>query len=148
MLAFPSTEASRIGEDGAHGDEMSEILSWAERAWNGELAETFVSPTTTSVGLVELLPRTAFVAAFANTMALDTSDGLVMVDTSSMFHAHAVHTAPAAGHASRCTPPSIPTAMSITSSALCPFKPRHDRLLTACESSPIAPVAIASIAIA
>jgi len=74
-------------------DEMSEILSWAERAWNGELAETFVSPATTSVGLVELLPRTAFVAAFANTMALDTSDGLVLIDTSSMFHAHAVHSA-------------------------------------------------------
>ncbi len=72
---------------------MSEILNWAERAWRGELTETFVSPTATSVGLVELLPKTAFVAAFANAMALDTSEGLVLIDTSSMFHAHAVHAA-------------------------------------------------------
>ncbi len=72
---------------------MSEILSWAERAWRGELTETFVSPLSTEVGLVELLPKTAFVAAFANALALDTGEGLVLIDTSSMFHAHSMHAA-------------------------------------------------------
>lgn len=70
---------------------MSEILSWAERAWRGELNETVVSPLSTPVGLVELLPRTAFVAAFANALALQSSEGLILIDTSSMFHAATVH---------------------------------------------------------
>ncbi|MBL9007595.1 MAG: MBL fold metallo-hydrolase [Myxococcales bacterium] len=69
---------------------MSEILSWAERAWRGELTETAVTPTSTMVGLVELAPGLGFVAAFANAAAVATEEGLVLIDTSSMFHAHAV----------------------------------------------------------
>ena len=72
---------------------MNEILSWAESAWRGELTETAVTPTSTRVGLVELAPRLGFVAAFANLAALATEDGLVLIDTSSMFHAHAVFAA-------------------------------------------------------
>jgi alkyl sulfatase BDS1-like metallo-beta-lactamase superfamily hydrolase len=69
---------------------MSEILSWAESAWRGELSETAVTPTSTRVGLAELAPGLGFVAAFANAAAVATAEGLVLIDTSSMFHAHAV----------------------------------------------------------
>lgn len=69
---------------------MNEIQSWAESAWRGELTETAVTPTSTKVGLIQLAPGLGFVAAFANAAAVATPDGLVLIDTSSMFHAHAV----------------------------------------------------------
>ncbi len=69
---------------------MSEILGWADSAWRGELTETAVTPTSTQVGLAPLAPGLGFVAAFANAAAVTTDEGLVLIDTSSMFHAHAV----------------------------------------------------------
>ena len=41
--------------------------------------------------LAEVQPGLAFVDAFANSSAVDTDDGLVVVDTSGVFHAKAVH---------------------------------------------------------
>src|SRR5438270_147742 len=41
--------------------------------------------------LAEVQPRLAFVDAFANSAAVDTEDGLVVVDTSGVFHAKTVH---------------------------------------------------------
>ena len=41
--------------------------------------------------LAEIQPGLAFVDAFANSSAVDTDDGLVVVDTSGVFHAKSVH---------------------------------------------------------
>lgn len=68
-------------------DKNPDIAAWAEAAWNGALEKTAVSPFATPVGLLQVAPRIGFVAAFANACAVDTDDGLVLVDTSSMFFA-------------------------------------------------------------
>lgn len=70
-----------------------DVLSWAERSWNGEVAETSVHPLKTQVGFAELGPGVGFMAAFANAAPIQTEDGLVLIDTSSMFHAGALHAA-------------------------------------------------------
>jgi alkyl sulfatase BDS1-like metallo-beta-lactamase superfamily hydrolase len=66
---------------------MGEVLDLAERAWRGELEGTQVHPGTALVGLEELAPGLAFMSAFSNAAVIATGDGLVMVDTSSAFHA-------------------------------------------------------------
>jgi len=71
----------------------NDVLSWAERCWNGEVAETSVHPLKTQVGFAELAPGVGFMAAFANAAPIQTEDGLVLIDTSSMFHAGALHAA-------------------------------------------------------
>ncbi|MEO2168312.1 MAG: MBL fold metallo-hydrolase, partial [bacterium] len=66
---------------------MGEVLELAERAWNGGLIETQVHPGTALVGFEELATGLGFMSAFSNVGLLDTDDGLVFLDTSSLFHA-------------------------------------------------------------
>jgi alkyl sulfatase BDS1-like metallo-beta-lactamase superfamily hydrolase len=69
---------------------MSEVLELAERAWQGELGEINVHPGKVLVGLEVLDEGTAFMSAFSNALVLATGEGLVFVDTSSLFHARAM----------------------------------------------------------
>ncbi len=66
---------------------MGEILDFAERAWQGALAESQVHPGRVKVGLEELDTGFAFVSAFSNLAAVEGPDGLCFFDTSSLFHA-------------------------------------------------------------
>src|SRR5262245_56235032 len=66
---------------------MGEVLELAERAWRGELAETQVSPGNALVGFEELAPELGFMSAFSNAALVATGEGLVLLDTSSRFHA-------------------------------------------------------------
>jgi alkyl sulfatase BDS1-like metallo-beta-lactamase superfamily hydrolase len=66
---------------------MGAVLDLAERAWRGELEGTQVQPGVALVGFEELAPGLAFLSAFSNVALLATDDGLVLLDTSSLFHA-------------------------------------------------------------
>jgi glyoxylase-like metal-dependent hydrolase (beta-lactamase superfamily II) len=72
---------------------MGEVLELAERAWQGELTDTQVHPGNALVGFEELAPRLGFMSAFSNVAVLATDDGLVFLDTSSLFHAQKLHEA-------------------------------------------------------
>ncbi len=72
---------------------MGEILDLAERAWNGELGEVNVHPGRVHVGLEVLDEGAAFMSAFSNALILKSDEGLVFVDTSSLFHAQAMYDA-------------------------------------------------------
>jgi alkyl sulfatase BDS1-like metallo-beta-lactamase superfamily hydrolase len=65
---------------------MGEVLELAERAWSGALEGSAVQPGA-AVGFEVLRPGLAFLAAFSNAAILDTPDGLVLLDTSSLLHA-------------------------------------------------------------
>jgi len=66
---------------------LGAVLELAERAWRGELAGTQVHPGNALVAFEELAPRLGFLSAFSNVAVLATGDGLVLLDTSSLFHA-------------------------------------------------------------
>jgi glyoxylase-like metal-dependent hydrolase (beta-lactamase superfamily II) len=66
---------------------MGVVLDLAERAWQGELEGTQVHPGNALVAFEELAPRLGFLSAFSNVAALATGDGVVLLDTSSLFHA-------------------------------------------------------------
>jgi alkyl sulfatase BDS1-like metallo-beta-lactamase superfamily hydrolase len=66
---------------------MGAVLELAERAWRGELEGTQVHPGNALLAFEELAPRLGFLSAFSNVAALRTEDGLVLLDTSSLFHA-------------------------------------------------------------
>jgi alkyl sulfatase BDS1-like metallo-beta-lactamase superfamily hydrolase len=70
---------------------MGEIRDLAERAWSGELGEINVHPGRVLVGFEEFGEGMGFMSAFSNALVLDTEEGLVFVDTSSLFHANQVH---------------------------------------------------------
>jgi glyoxylase-like metal-dependent hydrolase (beta-lactamase superfamily II) len=63
------------------------VLELAERAWRGELAGTQLHPGNALVAFEELAPGLGFLSAFSNVAVLATRDGLVLLDTSSLFHA-------------------------------------------------------------
>jgi alkyl sulfatase BDS1-like metallo-beta-lactamase superfamily hydrolase len=65
---------------------MGEVLELAERAWSGALEGAPVQPGAATAFEV-LRPGLAFLAAFSNAAVLETGDGLVLLDTSSVFHA-------------------------------------------------------------
>lgn len=67
---------------------MGEVRELAERAWQGDLAGSEVHPGRALVGLEAYGERLAFMSAFSNALILDTEEGLVFVDTSSLFHAN------------------------------------------------------------
>jgi len=69
----------------------ADLLDVADRLWRGELDIADHHPFDHWGDLVELGADLAFVAAFANVSALSTSEGLVLVDTSSPFLASRVH---------------------------------------------------------
>ena len=70
---------------------MGEVLELAERAWNGDLGDANVHPGRVLVGLEVLDDGAAFMSAFSNALILKTGEGLVFVDTSSLFHAKQVY---------------------------------------------------------
>lgn len=66
---------------------MGAVLELAERAWRGELEGTQVHPGNALVAFEELAPELGFLSAFSNVAALATDEGVVLLDTSSLFHA-------------------------------------------------------------
>jgi alkyl sulfatase BDS1-like metallo-beta-lactamase superfamily hydrolase len=69
----------------------TDVLDLADQLFTGALPIAHHHPMATSGELAELQPGLAFVDAFANSAAVDTEDGLVVVDTSGVFHAKQVH---------------------------------------------------------
>ena len=69
----------------------SDVLSVAERLWNGEVSTSTSTPSTTSGGFVEITDGVGFCPSFANVSAFATDDGLFLVDTGSAPLAQAVH---------------------------------------------------------
>ena len=72
---------------------MVELETWSERAWQGDLEQVVVHPGRVRVGLDALDDGCAFMSAFSNALVLETDEGLVFIDTSSLFHAQALHDA-------------------------------------------------------
>jgi alkyl sulfatase BDS1-like metallo-beta-lactamase superfamily hydrolase len=79
---------------------MGKVRDLAERLWNGPAdpligmprAETALeSAINADVVLEEYAPRLAFVSAFSNVLAIETGDGLLLLDTSSRIHADRVY---------------------------------------------------------
>jgi len=68
-----------------------DVLDLADRLFTGALPIEAHHPFASSGKLAEVQPRVAFVDAFANSAVVDTDDGLVVVDTSGVFHAKGVH---------------------------------------------------------
>ncbi len=68
---------------------MDTITTLADRAWNGEAGAPH--PIVPLNQLEEIERGIAFVSSFANVVALDTDDGLVLVDTGSFLTARQVH---------------------------------------------------------
>jgi alkyl sulfatase BDS1-like metallo-beta-lactamase superfamily hydrolase len=67
------------------------ILDVADQLFTGALPIGAHHPFASSGELAEIQPGVAFVDAFANSAAVDTAGGLVVVDTSGVFHAKGVH---------------------------------------------------------
>ena len=68
-----------------------DLLDLADKLFTGELPIESHHPFASSGAMAEVQPGLAFVDAFANSSAADTPGGLVIVDTSGVFHAKAVH---------------------------------------------------------
>lgn len=68
-----------------------DVLEYAERAWRGEVDHATMRPELLSPGIADVGHGMAFVCAFSNVLAIDTDEGLALIDTSSPFHAGAVH---------------------------------------------------------
>jgi len=68
-----------------------DLLDLADRLFTGEAPIESHHPFESSGQLAEVQPGLAFVDAFANSAAVDTDDGLFVVDTSGVFHAQGVH---------------------------------------------------------
>ncbi len=62
---------------------MAAIRDLAERSWTG--LETDRHPFTPGLVVEEIAPGVAFVSSFANVSAIETREGLVLVDTGSFF---------------------------------------------------------------
>jgi alkyl sulfatase BDS1-like metallo-beta-lactamase superfamily hydrolase len=71
---------------------MGVIVDLAERMWTGETTVEQHLPFTPLMEHEEVTARTAFVSSFANATALDTDEGLVLVDTGSFMLSTQVHT--------------------------------------------------------
>lgn len=72
---------------------MADVLALADRLWNGEARIEDHHPVGFQGALVEVAPRTAFLPSFGNVSALETDEGLVLVDTGGFLLAPAVHEA-------------------------------------------------------
>ena len=68
-----------------------DVLSVADRLWNGELSTTTFHPVDHMGGFVEITDGVGFCPSFANVSAFTTGDGLVLVDTGSAPLAKVVH---------------------------------------------------------
>ena len=67
------------------------LLDLAEKLFTGALPIESHHPFASSGQMAEVQPGAVFVDAFANSAAVDTEAGLVVIDTSGVFHAKAVH---------------------------------------------------------
>src|SRR5213076_2556788 len=94
-----------------------ELLERADRLFIGELPIEEHHPFATSGELAEVVPGVAFVDAFANSAAVETGDGLVVVDTSGVFTPRPSTPRCASGRAAGSTRRSSPTGTSTTCSA-------------------------------
>ena len=63
------------------------MLDLADKLWRGEVPIEDAHPFAPRHELVEVAPRTAFIASFGNVCAFETGEGLVLVDTGSQFAA-------------------------------------------------------------
>lgn len=70
---------------------MGAIRDLAERAWQGDLEKNQVHPGNALVGFEELEEGLGFMSAFSNVGVVKTGEGLVFLDTSSLFHAARLH---------------------------------------------------------
>src|SRR5471032_1089509 len=68
-----------------------DLLELADKLFTGELPIEAHHPFASSGEMAEVQPGLAFVDAFANSAAVETEAGLVIVDTSGVFHAQSVH---------------------------------------------------------
>ncbi|MDQ1433614.1 MAG: hypothetical protein QOF59_430 [Actinomycetota bacterium] len=68
-----------------------DLLELADALFTGALPIEAHHPFASSGQMAEVQPGLAFVDAFANSSAVDTPDGLMIVDTSGVFHAQSVH---------------------------------------------------------
>ena len=71
--------------------ERPDVLDIAERLWTGALSTSEAHPLQTWGGLAEVADGVAFTPSFANVSALDTDDGLFLVDTGSSLMAGEIH---------------------------------------------------------
>ena len=69
----------------------TDILALADRLWRGEASTSEFHPVGQLGGLAEICDDVAFLPAFANVTAIRTGDGLVLVDTGSVFAAQGIH---------------------------------------------------------
>ena len=68
-----------------------DLESLSDAYWRGESGANQPNPMAASGHLSEVAPGITFLASFGNCTAIDTDDGLVMVDTGSQFNAARVH---------------------------------------------------------
>src|SRR3954454_8494196 len=69
----------------------TELLELAHQLFTGATSMEKHHPFSSSGELAEIQPGLVFIDAFANSAAVDTDDGLVVVDTSGVFFAQKVH---------------------------------------------------------
>ena len=69
----------------------TDILTLADRLWHGEARTSEFHPVAHLGGMAEICEDIAFLPAFANVTAIRTADGLVLVDTGSLFAAQDIH---------------------------------------------------------
>jgi alkyl sulfatase BDS1-like metallo-beta-lactamase superfamily hydrolase len=67
------------------------IIELADKLWRGEVTVKDHHPFSIGGEIEEIAPGTAFIPSFANVAAFATDDGLLLVDTGSMFLAKNVH---------------------------------------------------------
>ncbi len=66
---------------------MGRVRESSERLWTGAESTAGLQPVSLILGLEEYQPGLAFISSFGNVTLLDTSEGLVMLDTGSFFMA-------------------------------------------------------------
>jgi alkyl sulfatase BDS1-like metallo-beta-lactamase superfamily hydrolase len=71
--------------------EDDDVLAVADRLWRGEVTTSEIHPFRPETSLAEVADGVAFVPSFANVSAVSTDDGLMLVDTGSVFMAATVH---------------------------------------------------------
>jgi len=70
---------------------MGRVLDLAEKLWTGAATTLDLHPFTEILGLEEIDEGVAFVSSFANVGAVETGEGLVLLDAGSLFMAGTVH---------------------------------------------------------
>jgi len=70
---------------------MGRVRELSEDLWSGKRTTAELQPVTTILGLEPVGDGVAFVASFGNLTAVDTSEGLVLIDTGSFFLARNNH---------------------------------------------------------